>query len=123
TLFYQLAGAGLLATLAALVSGQTEMELSRPLLANLGYQALIISVASYLAWFALLRRYLASRLGVLSLLTPLFSVLFGPVLLEDKLTLSFLYGAAAMIFGVLLVTARDLLVRHREAVPSTNPNA
>lgn len=122
TLFYQLAGAGLLATAAALASGQTEIVVSKTLLANLGYQALIISVASYLAWFALLRRYLASRLGALSLFTPVFGILFGAVLLGDSLTPSFLFGAAAMVFGVLLVTARDILVRRREAgLSATNP--
>jgi drug/metabolite transporter (DMT)-like permease len=72
TLWYQLAGAGLLATGVAIASGKTTVHPSATLVASLGYQTLVISVASYLAWFALLRSYLASRLGVLSLLTPPF---------------------------------------------------
>ena len=41
------------------------------------FQAVIVSFASFLAWFWLLRRYLASPLGVFSFLTPVFGVVLG----------------------------------------------
>jgi drug/metabolite transporter (DMT)-like permease len=111
TLWYQLAGAGLLATAVAIASGQTVVHPSATLVASLGYQTLVISVASYLAWFALLRSYLASRLGVLSLLTPLFGIGFGVLVLHDRLTWPFLLGTLVILAGILLVNARDLLAR------------
>jgi len=64
-------------------------------------------------WFALLRSYLASRLGVLSLLTPLFGIGFGVLVLHDRLTWPFLLGALVILAGILLVNARDLMVRSR----------
>ena len=115
TLFYQLAGAGVLATMAAFAFGQTEVTISSTLVTSFLYQALVISVASYLAWFALLRRYLASRLGILSLFTPLFGILFGVAILGDVLTDNFLVGAIAMIGGVFLVSGADW-IGHRKVV-------
>ncbi|KHJ53715.1 membrane protein [Aureimonas altamirensis] len=122
TLWYQLAGAGLLATAAAVVSRETAVRPSATLFASLGYQTLVISVASYLAWFALLRRYLASRLGVLSLLTPVFGIGFGMIVLHDRLSLPFVLGALVILAGILLVNARDVLARrgrhpHVRSVP------
>lgn len=113
TLWYQLAGAGLLATIAAIATGQTTVLQSKVLFGSIAYQVLIISVASYLTWFALLRRYLASRLGVLSLLTPIFGVGFGVAVLGDALTPAFVIGAAIILAGIVLVNAPDLLIRRR----------
>lgn len=111
TLWYQLAGAGLLATVVAIGSGQTTVYASPTLFTSILYQTLVISAASYLAWFTLLRSYLASRLGVLSLLTPLFGIAFGVLVLHDRLTWPFLLGALVILAGILLVNLRDLLAR------------
>lgn len=62
TLRNQLFGAGLLAASAALLSEQTTIHPATTMIANLGYQTPVISMASHLAWFVLLRNYLASRL-------------------------------------------------------------
>lgn len=123
TLWYQLAGAGLLATGAALVSGQMTVHPSAILLASLGYQVLVISVASYLAWFALLRTYLASRLGILSLLTPVFGIGFGVLVLHDRLTVPFMSGALVILTGILLVNASDRLARSRRGKSAFPPRA
>jgi drug/metabolite transporter (DMT)-like permease len=70
---------------------------------SLVFQTLIIAIASYLAWFWLLRRYLTSRLMLLSLLTPIFGVLFGAALLGDPVDLRFGLGALLVLMGVLIV--------------------
>lgn len=92
TLYYQLAVAGLLLLPAAAV------------VASLTFQTLGISLAALLLWFALLKRYFASQLGVFSLLAPVFGVLFGALLLGEPLTPNFLVGGMVLLVGLLIVT-------------------
>jgi len=115
TLCYQLAGAGLLATGTAIASGQTAISLTPVLAASLIYQTIIISVVTYLAWFILLRRYLASRLGILSLMTPLFGIGFGVVILDEPLTPSFMIGVAVILTGIFLVNGSGAFRRGKRA--------
>lgn len=107
TLFYQLAGGCLLGLSAALMLGQTRFNLTPLLLTSLGFQVVFVSTLSLLVWFSLLRTYLASRLGVLSFLTPVFGVAFGVLILGETLEMRFLTGAVLILFGVILVSARD----------------
>lgn len=118
TLWYQLAVACVIALGSALWSGQTHVGASATLLASLAYQTVILSTVSYLAWFSLLRVYLASRLGVLSLLTPVFGIGFGILVLGDRLTPEFLAGATLILFGIVLVNGRDLVVRRATRPPA-----
>ncbi|MCY1273299.1 carboxylate/amino acid/amine transporter [compost metagenome] len=109
TLFYQLFGAALVLTAVAYGTGQTEMQLTQRALVSLGFQVVVIALISYLAWFWLLRRYLASRLSVLSFMTPLFGVTFGVLVLGERIDLSFALGAAAVLGGIVLVSGTELL--------------
>lgn len=104
TLLYQLAAAFVLLTFAAVVLGQTGIRHTPLAWGSLAFQALVVSFASYLAWFWLLRHYLASRLGVFSFLTPLFGMAFGVLLLDEPLEPSFLAGAALVLAGIVLVS-------------------
>ena len=65
---------------------------------------MVISFASYLAWFWLLRRYLASRIAVFSFMTPLFGVTFGVLLLGEPVTPSFGGGALLVLAGITVVS-------------------
>jgi drug/metabolite transporter (DMT)-like permease len=78
---------------------------------SLVFQTLVIAIASYLLWFWLLRHHLTSRLMLLSLLTPLFGVLFGALLLGDPIELRFGLGALLVLAGVLIVNGRLLAQR------------
>ena len=108
TLMYQLVGAFVLLLAAAGVSGQTGINPTPLVWAALGFQILVVSFASFLAWFWLLRHYLASRLGVFSFMTPLFGMLFGAWLLSEPLEISFLLGAVPVLLGIVLVSAGHL---------------
>ncbi|MEN8638055.1 DMT family transporter [Pseudomonas sichuanensis] len=106
TLFYQLAVgfAGLL--LMALVSGQiADFALTPLAVGSVLFQGIVVSFVSYLTWFWLLRKYLASNLAVFSFITPLFGVTFGVVLLDEPLSLNFVLGAALVLVGVIMVSA------------------
>ncbi|WP_417695217.1 DMT family transporter [Pseudomonas sp.] len=104
TLLYQLVGAGVLLVGMSVVLGQTSINPTPQLLASLAFQVLLVSFASFLIWFSLLRRYLASQLGVLSFMTPLFGIGFGVWLLNEPLEPNFIVGAALVLSGILLVS-------------------
>ncbi|MCK9389377.1 MAG: DMT family transporter [Sulfuritalea sp.] len=80
--------------------------LSAPTLWAMAYQIVIVAFISYLAWFWLLTRYLAGRLLVFSFLTPLFGVLFGMLLMNDRPSLHFFVAAAMVVSGIVLVNLR-----------------
>ncbi|MEI5996506.1 DMT family transporter [Paraburkholderia bengalensis] len=109
TLFHQLAWAFVILLPFALISGQTAFHGTTMVWASLGFQAIIVCFGSYMAWFWLLRLYLASRLGVLSFMSPLFGVAMGALLLHERLDPNFLAGAALVLAGMLVVNGRDWL--------------
>ncbi|HMO48125.1 MAG TPA: DMT family transporter [Rubrivivax sp.] len=116
TLLYQLLGAAALLLPAAWLSGQWHFEPSAQVWAHLGFQSLIMSFASLLTWFWLLRRYLASQLGVFSFLTPLFGVLLGVWLLGEALTPPFVAGSGLVLAGIALVSGHGVLSRRWQAL-------
>lgn len=111
TLLYQLVGGfvGLIA--AAWVLGQTRINMTPVAISALAFHTIVVSFASYLTWFWLLKKYLASRLGVFSFLTPLFGVLFGVWFLDEPLEASFLVGAVLVLGGVMLVSAHGWITQ------------
>jgi drug/metabolite transporter (DMT)-like permease len=105
TLQYQLTAAFLLLLPLAFLTGQTATVVFTPIVwLSLLFQGIVVSFASYLVWFSLLRKYLASRLSVFSFLTPIFGVAFGVLLLHEPLTLSFIAGTLLVLSGISLVS-------------------
>ena len=76
--------------------------------ASLAYQSVVVAFASYLAWFWLLTRYLASRLAVFSFAAPLFGVASGHLVLGDALTTTFVGAALLVGAGIALVNLRTV---------------
>jgi len=111
TVLYQVATAAIVLGTFAALTGQWQVEPSRATILSLTFQTLIVAISSYLVWFWLLRRYLTSRLMLLSLLTPLFGVMFGAALLGDPVDLRFALGALLVLMGVLLVNLQLILKR------------
>lgn len=112
TVLYQVATATVVLGAFAAATGQTRVELSTMTILSLLFQTVFVAILSYLVWFWLLGRYLTSRLMLLSLLTPLFGVLFGAVLLGDAIDSRFAAGAVLVLTGVLIVNLRLLLRSH-----------
>ena len=109
TILYQLAGAcGLLLPLAWW-TGQTAFHPSALVWASLAYQTFIMSFASLLVWFWLLRHYLASRLGVFTFLTPVLGVALGALLLNEPLEPQFVGGALLVLLGICTVSLHQTL--------------
>jgi drug/metabolite transporter (DMT)-like permease len=111
TVLYQVATAAIVLGAFAAMTGQTQVNLTAVTILALAFQTLIVAISSYLVWFWLLRRYLTSRLMLLSLLTPLFGVMFGAALLGEPVDLRFALGAVLVLTGVLLVNVQLILRR------------
>lgn len=117
TLFYQMgvAAVGLLAYAAA--TDQGAIRYTQAAVLSVAFQSVVVALSSYLAWFWLLRRYLASRLSILSFMTPLFGVSFGVLILDEPLDSGFVIGAVLVLSGITLVSGgeviRNLLRRRR----------
>jgi drug/metabolite transporter (DMT)-like permease len=111
TVFYQVGTAAVLLLAFAALTHQTRVVLSVSTILALLFQTLVIAIASYLAWFWLLRHYLTSRLMLLSLLTPIFGVVLGALLLGDPIDLRFGLGSLLVLGGILIVNARQILQR------------
>ena len=109
TLFYQLGWAFVILLPSAFIFGQSTFHGTPLVWASLGFQAIIVCFISYFAWFWLLRIYLASRLGVLAFLSPLFGVAMGALVLRERLDPTFLAGAALVLAGMLVVNGSDCL--------------
>lgn len=107
TLLYQLSSCGVILTGIAILNGQAGSAVLNPVVwGSLLFQSVIVAFMSFLIWFWMLRRYLASRLAVFSFLTPLFGVGFGVLLLHDPLDVRFAAGAALVMAGVVMVNMR-----------------
>jgi drug/metabolite transporter (DMT)-like permease len=104
TLLYQLVAAFVLLLPAAFLLDQASINPTPLVWGSLLFHILVVSFASYLVWFWLLRHYLASRLGVFSFMTPLFGMALGVWLLNEPLEPSFLAGAVLVLVGVVMVS-------------------
>lgn len=107
TLLYQLVVASALLLVIAGGLHQSSIDVMSGIAwVSLLFQSVIVAFACFLAWFWMLRHYLASRVSVFSFLTPLFGVAFGVLLLNDPINLRFAVGAALVLAGVVMVNLR-----------------
>jgi drug/metabolite transporter (DMT)-like permease len=107
TLWYQLAIAAPLLWAASHALHEPGLIAWSPrLVLNLLFQGVIIAFISYLLWFQLLTRYLASRLAAFTFITPIFGVLAAVLVLGEPATLALVSGAAAIALGLFLINRR-----------------
>lgn len=103
-LLYQLAVSAAALGLASLVAGEPwPARLTGASLWPLAFQTVIVTFASYLVWFWLVRHYPATRISAFTLLTPVFGLLAGVVLLGEALTLRIVVALATVCAGIWLV--------------------
>jgi drug/metabolite transporter (DMT)-like permease len=104
TLLYQLAVSAIALALAAWLAAEPWPQRVGPLSwAALGFQTVVVTFASYLTWFWLIRHYPATRIAAFTLLTPVFGLLAGVVLLQDPVTLRLVLALFAVSCGIALV--------------------
>ena len=105
TVMFQVGIATVVLWIFASLTHQDQVVFSQSAVLSIAFQTIVISISSYLIWFWMLRHYLTSRLMLVSFLTPLFGVLFGAILLGDKVDLNFGIGSLLVLAGILVVNA------------------
>lgn len=107
TLLYQLGVSALALCAAAVLAGEAlPLHWSPRLVGLFGFQAVVVTFASYLAWFWLVRHYAATKLSVFTLSTPLFGLAAGALLLGEGISARLVGALAALAVGIVLVNRR-----------------
>ena len=105
TLMYQLVVSAALLLGASAAAGEAwPAAASAQAWGLLAFQIVIVTFASYLLWFWLVRHYAATKVTAFTLLTPMFGLLFGALLLSEPLTPRLLVAMAAVSGGIWLVS-------------------
>lgn len=104
TLLYQLAISAVLLGLASGLAGeQWPASVSMRAGGAFAFQALVVTFASYLLWFWLVRHYPVTRLSAFTLLTPISGLVAGAGLLGEPVTLRLAVALGAVVLGIALV--------------------
>ncbi|HGL6423650.1 TPA: DMT family transporter [Klebsiella quasipneumoniae] len=104
TLFYQLTGCFLLLSAYSYFSDQNHFEPGAVGIASLIFQSAIVGFLSYLAWYSLMHKYMASQLGILSFMTPVFGVITAVFFLSEQLQSGFISGSMLILSGISVVS-------------------
>lgn len=116
-LLYQLAVSAVALGLASPLAGEAwPRSLSATAWLALGFQTVIVTFATYLTWFWLIRHYPATRVAAFTLLTPIFGLLAGVLMLGEPVTVRLVVALAAVSCGIALVNRA--VPRRAAAAPS-----
>lgn len=90
-------------------SGQVEAARTANLVewGGIAYVALMSSLIAHAGFYWLLQRYEVSQITPLTLLAPLFTVVFGVILLGETLTWRIVLGAVVTLAGVAIISMRQ----------------
>jgi len=107
TLLYQLAISGVALAAAAWLAGVPWATALSPLSwYSLVFQVVVVAFASYLVWFWLVRHYPATRLASFTLLTPVFGLWLGALLLGEPITARLLVALGTVAIGIVAVNRK-----------------
>ena len=107
TLLYQLAVSAVILLTAVLFTGAKLPTTLSPLAwSAMGFQIVVVTAFSYVLWFWLIAHYPATRLASFTLLTPVFGLVLGALLLGEAITLRLVIALLAVAAGIVLVNRR-----------------
>jgi O-acetylserine/cysteine efflux transporter len=75
--------------------------------AAVAFTALLGSLVAHTGFYHLVQRYPVTSVAPLTVLSPVFSVLFGITLLDDAMTPRIAVGGLVTLAGVLIITVRE----------------
>jgi len=73
----------------------------------LAFTTIAASLVAHTGFYHLVRRYPVTSVAPLTIMSPLFSILFGVVLLHDHLSSRIVLGGACTLAGVVIITLRE----------------
>jgi len=103
--------------LSSLILGQSSFALTNLAVLNVGFQTLFIACGGFLLWFWLLRTYSATRVSIFSFLTPLFTIIFAILLLDEPVSLNFIVGAFLVVSGLMITSLSKNLPQEVKELP------
>ncbi|WP_375690616.1 EamA family transporter [Pseudooceanicola sp. LIPI14-2-Ac024] len=89
--------------LAALFFGPLVRDFAPVHVWLMGYQIFVVGIFAFMAWLLLIRIYPASIVASFSFLTPVFSVFFAWVVLDEPLRPSIVIGLVLVAVGIFLI--------------------
>ncbi len=75
--------------------------------ATIAYTAIVGSLVAHTGFYYLVQRYPVTSVAPLTVLSPVFSVLFGITLLGDVMTPRIAIGGLLTLAGILIITVRE----------------
>ena len=102
-LMYQLGASAVLGLVLAPFFGPLFREITPLVVVAFVYQVFPVVAVSYIAWFWILLRYPAGQLSAFTFLTPVFSVLFGGLLLSEPVSINLAAALVLVALGIYLV--------------------
>ncbi len=102
-LIYQLGGSAILGLALAPFFGPLIREITPVVILAFVYQVFPVVAVSYIVWFWILLRYPAGQLSAFTFLTPVFSVLFGALILSEPVTFNLAAALVLVALGIYLV--------------------
>jgi len=107
SLMWQLLVSGVVLAAAAPLAGEAwPAALTARSLVPMVFQIIVVTFASYLVWFWLLRHYPATRVASFTLLTPVSGLIAGALVLGEPVTLRLVVALATVVAGIALVNRR-----------------
>ena len=108
TLFYQLAVSAVMLIAGAAAAEPAPLHaISTLAWVSLAFQVVIVSFVTYLVWFWLVRHYPATRIASFTMLTPVFGLILGALLLAEPITARLLIALATVAAGIVLVNRKS----------------
>jgi drug/metabolite transporter (DMT)-like permease len=102
-LIYQLGVSAFMGLALAPLFGPLIREITPVVVLAFAYQVFPVVAVSYIAWFWILLRYSAGQLSAFTFLTPVFSVLFGALILSEPVTINLAAALCLVALGIYLV--------------------
>jgi drug/metabolite transporter (DMT)-like permease len=89
--------------IASLFFGELVREFQMIHLWGLLFQSIVVAAGGFLFWLWLVSIYPASRVASFSFLSPIFTIFFGWILLNETLNFMFIVAAILVIFGLVCI--------------------
>ena len=105
-LIYQLAVSTVILLPLSLVFGPLIRDLALWHIGVFAFMAIGVAAAGFLIWFWILSIYPASEVASYSFLAPVFGVIFGWVILGEKLSVTIIGALALVSLGIVLINRR-----------------
>jgi drug/metabolite transporter (DMT)-like permease len=106
-LVWMLLVSGPILLIASLFFGELVRDFQMLHLWGLLFQSIVVAAGGFLFWLWLVSVYPASSVASFSFLSPIFTIFFGWLLLDETLNLSFILAAFLVIFGLVCINRKS----------------